>query len=39
MVTEMLKFKLAVAAELHDAEMWEAANRQLYVIMTAKEAE
>lgn len=38
MVIAALQFKLAVAAELKDAAMWEEANRQIYLILTAKEA-
>lgn len=38
MVIEALQFKLAVAEMLHDAEMWGAANKALYVVLTAKEA-
>lgn len=30
--------KLAIAVFLNDARMWTEANRQLYIIMTAKEA-
>lgn len=29
--------KLAIAEFINDAKMWTDANRQLYVIMTAKE--
>ncbi|EPC0065494.1 TPA: hypothetical protein ACGSMR_003298 [Escherichia coli] len=37
MVIQALQFKLAVAEMLHDAEMWSAANKALYVLLTAKE--
>ena len=37
MVIKALQFKLAVAEILHDAEMWSAANKALYVLLTAKE--
>lgn len=37
MVIKALQFKLAVAEILHDAEMWNAANKALYVVLTAKE--
>ena len=37
MVIEALQFKLAVAEILHDAEMWSAANKALYVVLTARE--
>lgn len=37
MVIKALQFKLAVAEMLHDAEMWSAANKALYVVLTAKD--
>lgn len=36
MVVLALQQKLMIAAYLHDAEMWEQANKALYVIMTAE---
>ena len=38
MVVLALQNKLMIAAYLHDAAMWEEANKALYVIMTAKDA-
>lgn len=38
MVILALQNKLMIAAYLHDAAMWEEANKALYVIMTAKDA-
>lgn len=38
MVVLALQNKLMIAAYLHDAAMWEEANKALYVIMTAKNA-
>ena len=38
MVVLALQNKLMIAAYLHDAVMWEQANKALYVIMTAKDA-
>lgn len=38
MVVLALQNKLMIAAYLHDAAMWEQANKALYVIMTAKDA-
>lgn len=37
MVIQALQFKLAVAEMLHDAEMWSAENKALYIVLTAKE--
>lgn len=37
MVIQALQFKLAVAEMLHDAEMWSAANKALYIELTARE--
>lgn len=37
MVIRALQFKLTVAEMLHDAEMWSAANKALYVVLTARE--
>ena len=37
MVIQALQFILAVAEMLHDAVMWSAANKALYVVFTAKE--
>lgn len=39
MVVLALQNKLMIAAYLHDAAMWEEANKALYVIMTAKNVE
>lgn len=38
MVVLALQQKLLIAAYLHDAVMWEEANKSLYVILTAKNA-
>ncbi|HDX3184392.1 TPA: host cell division inhibitory peptide Kil [Escherichia coli] len=38
MVVLALQQKLLIAAYLHDAAMWEEANKSLYVILTAKNA-
>lgn len=32
-----VQFKMAVAAATSDQTMWEQAQRQLYVLLTAKE--
>ena len=37
MVIQALQFKLAVAEMLHDAEMWSAGNKALYIVLTARE--
>ncbi len=37
MVVQAFQFKLAVAEMLHDAEMWSAANKALYIVLTARE--
>lgn len=37
MVIQALQFKLAVAEMLHDAEMWSASNKALYIVLTARE--
>lgn len=37
MVIQALQFKLAVAEMLHDAEMWSAVNKALYIVLTARE--
>lgn len=39
MVVLALQQKLMIAAYLHDAAMWEEANKALYVIMTAENVE
>ena len=39
MVVLALQQKLMIAAYLHDAAMWEEANKALYVIMTAEKVE
>lgn len=36
MVILALQQKLLIAAYLHDAAMWQEANKSLYVILTAK---
>lgn len=36
MVIKALQQKLLIASFLHDAAMWEEANKSLYVILTAK---
>lgn len=36
-VIMQIEFKLAVAAATGDHAMWEQAQRQLYVLLTAKE--
>ncbi|HAV2439321.1 TPA: host cell division inhibitory peptide Kil [Escherichia coli] len=36
MVVLALQNKLLIAAYLHDAAMWEEANKALYVTLTAK---
>lgn len=36
MVIEALQQKLMIAAYLHDATMWQEANKAIYVILTAE---
>lgn len=36
-VVMQIEFKLCVAAATGDQKMWEQAQRQLYVLLTAKE--